>query len=381
MNGITPYTLGSLFTGIGGIDLAFQWAGYNIEWQVEIDDYCNRVLARHWPAVPRYRDVRGITGRTGKGWRGYKHVRPVDVLAGGFPCTDISVAGRGAGIREGTRSGLWFEFARLIGELRPRVVFLENVAAITSRDGTLIAGDLAALGYAASWGVISAADAGAPHLRERWWCVAMADAESSGWKTRRAYSVGVQESIRQAHEIAYLSEPLAHPNGQRHEDGHEGWEASEHSECRQDVAHAESERTTTAQQPRRLCSIEFEGQDVGHASGAGLAQRQSQPGHDGTQQPPTERANGNGHGPGRRAFPGLGGDAHGLPAGLDGAGGWRGWPAGLGESQHAWEPPRTVPAGSVPHRAARLKALGNAVVPAVVYPLAVNIRAILETIG
>lgn len=102
------YTVGSLFSGIGGMDLAFTWAGCHTAWQVEIDDYCTQILQRHWPDVPRYRDVRGITGRGGKGWRRYERVAPVDILAGGFPCQDISVAGRGAGIQAGTRSGLWF---------------------------------------------------------------------------------------------------------------------------------------------------------------------------------------------------------------------------------------------------------------------------------
>ena len=103
-------TVGSLFAGIGGIDLAFEAAGFRIAWQVEIDDFCTDILSKRWPDVPRYRDVREC---------GAHNLARCDVLTGGFPCQDISVAGQGAGILAGTRSGLWFEFARIIGELRP----------------------------------------------------------------------------------------------------------------------------------------------------------------------------------------------------------------------------------------------------------------------
>ena len=103
---MTPYTVGSLFAGIGGFDLGFERAGFDIIWQVEIDDYCTAVLARHWPTVPRYRDVREVGG-----------VERPTVLIGGFPCQDVSHAGKREGIH-GARSGLWKEFHRLIRELR-----------------------------------------------------------------------------------------------------------------------------------------------------------------------------------------------------------------------------------------------------------------------
>ncbi len=136
------YTFGSFFSGVGGFDLAFERAGFEVKVQVENDDFCNKVLTRHWPGVLRLGDIRD-TGR---------HNLPYcDVFGGGFPCQDISVAGRGAGIQPGTRSGLWYEFARVIGELRPRVVLLENVAAILARDGTTVLGSLAEMGYDAQW--------------------------------------------------------------------------------------------------------------------------------------------------------------------------------------------------------------------------------------
>src|SRR6476661_6834913 len=128
-------TFGSLFAGIGGIDLGLERAGMRCAWQVEIDDYATRVLAKHWPDVTRFRDVRSV---------GAHNLTPVDLLAGGFPCQDISDAGKRAGI-EGARSGLWSEFARLIGELRPRYVLVENVTALLRRGMGTVLGDLAAL--------------------------------------------------------------------------------------------------------------------------------------------------------------------------------------------------------------------------------------------
>lgn len=159
---MTPLTFGSLFAGIGGMDLGLERSGMRCAWQVEIDDYATRVLAKHWPAVQRERDVRTV---------GAHNLPPVDVICGGFPCQDISDAGKRAGIT-GSRSGLWSEFARLIGELRPRYALIENVAALLGRGLDTVLCDLAALGYDAEWEIISAASVGAPHRRERVFIVA-----------------------------------------------------------------------------------------------------------------------------------------------------------------------------------------------------------------
>jgi DNA (cytosine-5)-methyltransferase 1 len=155
-------TLGSLFAGIGGIDLGFERAGFKTLWQVEIDPYCRKVLERHFPDAERFEDVRRV---------GIRNLRPVDCLAGGFPCQDVSNTGKGAGL-DGERSGLWFEFDRLIGELRPRIVFVENVASLLVRGFGRVLGCLAARGYDAQWDCIRAFDVGAPHLRDRIWIVA-----------------------------------------------------------------------------------------------------------------------------------------------------------------------------------------------------------------
>ena len=155
-------TVGSLFAGIGGFDLGLERAGMRVRWQVEIDPYCQRVLAKHWPDVTRYGDIRAVDWST---------VEPVDLLCGGFPCQDISLAGKGAGLA-GERSGLWFEYAKAIEVLKPRYVLIENVSALRSRGLDQVLGSLAALGYDAEWHCIPACAVGAPHRRDRVWIVA-----------------------------------------------------------------------------------------------------------------------------------------------------------------------------------------------------------------
>lgn len=142
-----------------------------IAWQSEIDPYACAVLRKHWPNIPNHGDIRGI--RAGA-------VESVDVLCGGFPCQDISYAGAGAGIA-GKRSGLWGEYARIIGELRPRFVIVENVAALLGRGMERVLGDLARIGYDAQWSIVSACAVGAPHVRRRVFLVAYPDS-FDGWE-------------------------------------------------------------------------------------------------------------------------------------------------------------------------------------------------------
>jgi DNA (cytosine-5)-methyltransferase 1 len=157
----------ALFAGAGGGILGGHLLGWRTVCAVEIDPYCRRVLLARQrdgvlPRFPIWDDVKTFDGRP---WRGH-----IDVVSGGFPCTDISVAGRGAGI-DGEASGLWSEFARIIREVRPHFAFVENSPALTSRGLGRVLGDLAALGFDARWGVLGADDAGAPHLRKRIWIV------------------------------------------------------------------------------------------------------------------------------------------------------------------------------------------------------------------
>jgi DNA (cytosine-5)-methyltransferase 1 len=161
-------TFGSLFAGIGGFDLGLERAGMVCKWQVEIDPYARAVLNKHWPEVPKHDDVRTFPPKEGE-WG-------VDVICGGFPCQDISIAGKGAGLA-GARSGLWYEYARIIGELRPRYVIVENVAALLTRGADVVLGTLASLGYDAEWHVIPASAVGAPHRRDRLWIIAFRNAD------------------------------------------------------------------------------------------------------------------------------------------------------------------------------------------------------------
>ena len=157
-------SVGSLFAGIGGFDLGVERAGCRIEWQVEIDSWCRKVLAKHWPEVPRYEDVKEV---------GAHNLKPVDWIVGGFPCQDLSTAGKQEGL-SGDRSSLWWQMRRIIGELRPEVVIVENVPNLVNLGIEHVLGSLAEIGYDAEWDIISAQDIGAPHLRKRIWIVAHA---------------------------------------------------------------------------------------------------------------------------------------------------------------------------------------------------------------
>ena len=155
-----------LFSGIGGFSLGLERAGFETVAFCEIDKKCHKVLNKHWPDVPIFEDVCTLTKEL-LDERGIT----VDVICGGFPCQDISLAGKGAGI-EGERSGLWTEYARIISELRPKFVIVENVAALLSRGLDRVLGDLAEIGYDAEWHCIPASAVGAPHRRDRIWILA-----------------------------------------------------------------------------------------------------------------------------------------------------------------------------------------------------------------
>lgn len=168
-----------LFSGIGGFSLGLEAAGMRTVAFCEIDPYCRRVLARHWPEVPCYEDIRTLTHQ-----RLATDGIAVDVMCGGFPCQDISVAGSGAGLT-GERSGLWFEYLRLIGEIRPTWVIIENVSIFRSRGLDVVLGGLSEIRYDAEWHCIPASALGAPHRRDRIWIVAY----SAGERFQGEYSL------------------------------------------------------------------------------------------------------------------------------------------------------------------------------------------------
>jgi DNA (cytosine-5)-methyltransferase 1 len=155
-----------LFSGIGCFSLGLERAGMHTIAFCESEPFCREVLRRHWPQVPIYEDVRELTAArlTADGIR-------ADVICGGFPCQDISIAGDGAGLA-GEQSGLWQEFFRLICDLRPRFALVENVAEICTRGLGELVGQLSDVGYDAEWEGIPAAAIGAVHLRSRQWILA-----------------------------------------------------------------------------------------------------------------------------------------------------------------------------------------------------------------
>ena len=163
-------TIASFFAGIGGLELGLERAGLGpTVFQCERDPYAVSVLERHWPGVQRHDDITALQPQD---------IPQATVWAGGFPCQDISLAGKGAGIHDGERSSLWWAWFELIRVVRPRVLVVENVAAFTARGLGDVLGALAEVGFDAEWHALSAADVGAPHLRRRIFVIAyLADAE------------------------------------------------------------------------------------------------------------------------------------------------------------------------------------------------------------
>jgi DNA (cytosine-5)-methyltransferase 1 len=325
-----PLTVGSLFSGIGGIDLGLERAGMVTRWFVEIDPHCRNVLARHWPGLPIYGDITAVD------WSG---VEPVDVLAGGFPCQPVSVAGRA--LAQADERWLWPAFRDAIGALRPRYVLVENVPGLLQRGLGIVLGDLAELGYDAEWECIPAAAVGAPHLRNRLWLIAYRPEQRR--TLADAHDGGPRDTVRTGRDAAGNggTDALADPYGpewderRQHRPG--GSEGSGH------VANAESigwKRTGGARD--RRSGLEDSG-SMAHPDSAGLEGRAVQP----------ERASEWAAGPFSVAHP----DSESLGRLAESRGQRGQWLA---------EPDVGRVADGVPHRVDRLRALGNAVVPQVV---------------
>jgi len=188
-----------LFSGIGGFSLGLERAGMETVAFCEIEEYPRKVLAKHWPNIPCYEDVRDVS----KQRLDADGIGRIDVITGGFPCQDISVAGKQAGI-EGERSGLWGELARIIGDIRPRYAIVENVTALISGDngawfGTVLR-DLAQIGYDCEWHCIPASELGAHHHRDRVWIIAY-PANSRRQKRENIRRAGPQNQQKQDHDI------------------------------------------------------------------------------------------------------------------------------------------------------------------------------------
>lgn len=159
-----------LFSGIGGFSLGLErTGGFETVAFCEIEEFPRRVLAKHWPDVPCYHDVQELTAE-----RLAADGITVDVICGGFPCQDISFASDAGSGLAGARSGLWTQYSRLVGEVRPKLVLVENVSALCARGLDVVLADLASLGFDAEWHCIPASAVGAPHPRDRIWVVAYA---------------------------------------------------------------------------------------------------------------------------------------------------------------------------------------------------------------
>ncbi len=308
-------TIGSLFSGIGGLELGLERAGLGpVVFQAESDPYCRRVLAKHWPEATRYEDVRDIDDRA---------QRP-DVICGGFPCQDISNAGKRAGMA-GERSGLWGEFARIIRELRPRFVVVENVSALLGRGLGDVLGDLAACGYDAQWDCIPAAAIGAPHRRDRVFVIAwrVSDTDSSGRKGRSEVQQGQSSIVGRGGSLVDAHRQRLEGRGRNLDDA-AGRRQSTHT----DQAVANPNRCRLAGRTR-VSDVRWQAAaDAERCSGRGAAASEGV-------RPPVE-----------------------WPPAPDDMQSW-------GRVQAAAQPALCGVAHGIPARAHRLRAIGNAVVPQV----------------
>jgi len=407
----------SLFSGIGGLDLAAESAGIQVVGQIEKDAFCQKVLAYHWPNVQRYGDIRNVHGT---------EFGTVDLLFGGFPCQPVSLAGKRRG-RNDDRN-LWPEFARLIGAIKPRWVVGENVYGLLSAnvnpdraDSGLfgdVLRDLATLGYRVFWAVLRASDVGAPHRRERIAIVAYSDGANGCRK------ICNRDQLRQESHIAWSSEATGLANAismqSQRQRGvgdvgstspigtatEEDWYAANDSSAERlaDASSGQCDRRERIQGQWGSVSQSSTGGDISRCSeladpddercqwdtrigresqwgteypGVGLADTyparlQERNGSAGTSRAcaePDGRTGNQG-----QAICRLGGIADGIPSKLDQH---PGWPARPGQEQFDYEPPRTVQ-GTQKNRTQRLKALGNAVVPQQLAPV---FRAIVEIDG
>lgn len=200
---------GSLFAGVGGFDLGFENAGMECAWQVENDSFCNEVLERHWKNIRRYKDVRTV---------GKHNLEPVELICGGFPCQDLSVAGKRAGFG-GERSSLWFEFERIVAEMQPKWVVIENVPGLLSSRGGedfgIILKSLDEFGYGVAWRILDSQYFGVPQRRRRIFIVASLGDASCGQVLFESKSVpgNIEQGKEGREDVAYTLRASASRSG------------------------------------------------------------------------------------------------------------------------------------------------------------------------
>ena len=195
------------FAGIGGFSYAAEKliGGFETTQFIEIDPFCQKVLKKHWPHVPIHDDIRTFTAKP----------LQYDVITGGFPCQDISVAGLQKGITEETRSGLFFELMRVIRMVRPQYVVLENVAAILNRGLDIVLRELSEAGYDAEWSVIPASSVGACHKRSRWWLVAYTDNNGLPSTEKCGFNAEASDRTQKGQNQSCQSERSSKPSSSR----------------------------------------------------------------------------------------------------------------------------------------------------------------------
>lgn len=366
----------SLFTGIGGLDLAAEAAGFTTVGQCEWADFPTKVLEKHWPHVPRWRDIRDLTGesfyeRTG--------LRTTDIISGGFPCQPFSTAGKRGGKSDDRY--LWPEMCRVIQEIRPTWVCGENVPGIVRMALDDVLSDLEALGYTAQAFIIPACAVEAPHERQR--CAIIAYSDSRTGRSRRPEFKRQQRQTRPpdgGNDVAHAS-----GEGLQRLQQHGAPDPRERQPESQGPTGERREALADAYGPKQQGSLKHENapgggrpsdggplSDADNRSGTVRRDRELQPaqGAGGSRRNHRGRTPEHGSRERRPAQPGLGRSPDGVSAWMDGV--RAGW------SDGSWE--RGIPriATGVPDRANRLKALGNAVVPAQFYPI---FRAIYQTYG
>lgn len=319
----------SLFSGIGGIDLAAEWAGIETVAFCEREPFPQRVLRKHWPDVPIYDDVCTLTKERLEA----DGIGAIELIHGGYPCQPFSNAGKRRG-KEDDRH-LWPEVRRLIASIRPRWFVGENVAGHVTLGLDDVLSDLEALGYAARAFILPASSVGAPHRRDRVFIVGYAE---SFPKRGLPCGAGAADS-----RPACSSENVADSEGKRCGEAREHFARSEKraSRCRSDVADSSS---SSRQQKCNATTFTSRSRHSSRGDNAGRSIR-------------TVESR-------------MGRVLDGLSARMDG---FR-WPAGRGQQQYDWEPPRVK--SGVKQRVGRLKGLGNAVVPAQIYPILAAIKAI-----
>jgi DNA (cytosine-5)-methyltransferase 1 len=372
------YTVGSLFSGIGGIDLAAEWAGFETAWFVEKDEFCQKVLKKHWPDTPIYDDVFEC------------HDLPhVDVIVGGFPCQPFSVAGN----RKGNEDERYLlpEMLRIIREVKPHAVLFENVPGFVSIDKgnevKRLLSQIAEMGYDAEWGHLRASDYGAPHKRERFFCLAYSqnkwidrrigiegnvDTSDPGWGERSGnfhdgeYETNVVnpaiqwgEHQRKGHvEVRQQAVIGSTSVGDSSQSLHLG--ESVIRETGVNVPDSSQLRQYTGRPEQPLQRSWSHGETYVVNTSSERLERESRP-----ESPQSQSSKSSERG----AQSELGRAIDGISCGMD----FVGWPVRPNEPQHEWEQPR-VTDKRMPNRRNRIKSLGNAVVPQVVYPIMVYLH-------